>query len=149
MTPSAAAELVVPSSDMLLKRISLLEGRLRSLLELSLGRKEEHITGLMSRMYLVSPQARLDASTSMHIKLNNRMENAFSRFVEKSEKALVSTVSKLEALNPLSVLTRGYSMVYSDDKIITSVDNISAGDIVKIKFSDGTAQAQISETEKI
>ncbi|MBP1565001.1 MAG: exodeoxyribonuclease VII large subunit [Oscillospiraceae bacterium] len=148
-TPSAAAELVVPSSDMLLKRISLLEGRLRSLLELSLGRKEEHITGLMSRMYLVSPQARLDASTSMHIKLNNRMENAFSRFVEKSEKALVSTVSKLEALNPLSVLTRGYSMVYSDDKIITSVDNISAGDIVKIKFSDGTAQAQISETEKI
>lgn len=148
-TPSAAAELVVPSSEMLLKRISLTEDRLRSSFEMLLNRREERITYLLSRLYLVSPQAMLDKNISNHIKLENRMENAFREIIEKSQRNLLSNISKLDALNPLKVLTRGYSVVYSDDKIITSVENLSSGDKIKIQFSDGIANAEISETEKI
>jgi len=148
-TPSVAAELVVPSSEMLLKRISLTEDRLRSSFEMLLNRREERITYLLSRLYLVSPQAMLDKNISNHIKLENRMENAFREIIEKSQRNLLSNISKLDALNPLKVLTRGYSVVYSDDKIITSVENLSSGDKIKIQFSDGIANAEISETEKI
>lgn len=148
-TPSAAAELVVPSAEMLLKRISLTEDRLRSSFEMLLNRREERITYLLSRLYLVSPQAMLDKNISNHIKLENRMENAFREIIEKSQRNLLSNISKLDALNPLKVLTRGYSVVYSDDKIITSVENLSSGDKIKIQFSDGIANAEISETEKI
>ncbi len=148
-TPSAAAELVVPSSEMLLKRISLTEDRLRSSFEMLLNRREERITYLLSRLYLVSPQAMLDKNISNHIKLENRMENAFREIIEKSQRNLLSNISKLDALNPLKVLARGYSVVYSDDKIITSVENLSSGDKIKIQFSDGIANAEISETEKI
>lgn len=148
-TPSAAAELVVPSSEMLLKRISLMEDRLRSSFEMLLNRREERVTYLLSRLYLVSPQAMLDKNISNHIKLENRMENAFREIIEKSQRNLLSNISKLDALNPLKVLTRGYSVVYSDDKIITSVENLSSGDKIKIQFSDGIANAEISETEKI
>ena len=77
------------------------------------------------------------------------MENAFREIIEKSQRNLLSNISKLDALNPLKVLTRGYSVVYSDDKIITSVENLSSGDKIKIQFSDGIANAEISETEKI
>lgn len=148
-TPSAAAELVVPSAEMLLKRISLMEDRLRNSFEMLLSRREERITYLLSRLYLVSPQAMLDKNISNHIKLENRMENAFREIIEKSQRNLLSNISKLDALNPLKVLARGYSVVYSDDKIITSVENLSSGDKIKIQFSDGIANAEISETEKI
>ena len=54
----------------------------------------------------------------------------------KSEK-----VAKLEALNPMSVLTRGFSAVYKNDTLIKSVDDISNEDRIKIRMKDGSFDA--------
>ena len=81
--------------------------------------------------------------------LNNRLENAYRGILDKSEMTLADKISRLEALNPLEVLKRGYSVVYnSDDKIIGKASELTSGDNIKIGFAEGYAYATISKTER-
>jgi len=65
-------------------------------------------------------------------------------------KFLLGKVSgKLEALNPLAVISRGYSAVYSQDKkLIKSVDQLSVGMKINFKTSDGSAEATVDNVIK-
>ena len=49
----------------------------------------------------------------------------------------------MEALNPLSVLTRGFAYVTHDGKGVSSVNSVRSSDTVEIRFSDGSLEAQI------
>ena len=46
-------------------------------------------------------------------------------------------VGKIESLNPLAVLARGYAVVSKDDKAVKSVKELSQGDVLNIRLSDG------------
>jgi exodeoxyribonuclease VII large subunit len=58
--------------------------------------------------------------------------------------------SKLEALNPLSVLTRGYSVVYKDKEknIVKSLKDIEIDSEISVKLSDGFADAKVVKKRK-
>ena len=56
---------------------------------------------------------------------------------------MVELVTKLDSLSPLKTLTRGYSIMEKDGKVVKSVKDISAGDDVDIRLIDGTAKAKI------
>ena len=72
-------------------------------------------------------------NTYQSLKVNVAHVGEQIRFFEKN----------LEYLNPLNVLQRGYSMVYTKDKIVSSIKGVSKGDIVDIRFSDGSKNAEI------
>ncbi len=56
-------------------------------------------------------------------------------------------VTQLEALNPLKVMTRGYSLAYKQDgQIIKSVTNVSVGEKLQIKLKDGSVYCEIEDT---
>ena len=66
--------------------------------------------------------------------------------VLKNRKELfISGVTKLEALNPLSVLARGYSIVKNNNKILTNTSDISVGDQLEIAFNSGTAIVDVTQ----
>ena len=74
------------------------------------------------------------------------LENAshiVSELTLEQRRALALKCEKLNALNPLSVLSRGYSVVTKDGVGIGSKGKLSAGDRVTIRFSDGCADAVI------
>ena len=77
-------------------------------------------------------------------KINNVAENMFS---EKS-KQLTVNVAKLDALSPLKVMTRGYSVALSKDNILKSVDNVCKGDEIKVKLADGTLDCMVENINK-
>ena len=68
---------------------------------------------------------------SIDIKVNNEK----AKFVELA--------SKLDALSPLKTLTRGYSIITKDNKVVKSVNSIKNGDEIQVKFIDGKAKAKI------
>lgn len=146
-TPSAAAELVVPSSEMLIKRTEALEQRLKNSFEIFIRRMDEKISSLNARLNLVSPEVMLFKNISELDIKQKRLEHAYRSFIEKNEFKLSGIISQLEALNPLSVMKRGYSIVYKNEKIIKSVSELNVGDRVSFGLSDGTAYADISEVE--
>ena len=62
---------------------------------------------------------------------------------EEEKTKYIELISKLDALSPLKTLTRGYSIVETDNKIIKSSKQLSAGDKIKLRFSDGQKNAEI------
>ena len=56
--------------------------------------------------------------------------------------------SKLNLLNPLNILEKGYAIVYKDDSVIDSVNNININDNISIKLYDGNIVAQVKELNK-
>ena len=72
-----------------------------------------------------------------------RLENTI-RSKQKEEKTkYIELLSKLDALSPLKTLTRGYSLVENNDKIVKSVNDLKIGDIVTIKLKDGQKEAEV------
>ena len=62
---------------------------------------------------------------------------------EKSKTKYVELVSKLDAISPLKTLTRGYSIIEQNSKIVKSVKQLNSGEEIKIKLVDGTKEAKI------
>lgn len=56
---------------------------------------------------------------------------------------MVKNISKLDALSPLKTLTRGYSIIQKDGKVIKSVDQLQKDDELDIRLTDGSTRAKV------
>ena len=142
-TPSAAAEIAAPSTETLYERIDALIKRAENSVSARLERARERLSSLNVRLTGQSPENRLKLSSNRIGNYTERNKLAFSRYIERLDSKLCQNTARLESLSPLKVLSRGYSLVYSDDKLLGSSEDISEGDRVKIRFGDGGAEAEI------
>ena len=75
--------------------------------------------------------------------------SAFEKLLERKRNNLSNISAKMQALSPLSVLSRGYSVVYSSkEELLSSVKSLKTGDDIIIEMSDGKASATINEIYK-
>lgn len=145
-TPSAAAELVVPEKEALQKNI--MDKRLRLKRALA-GRiqKERQLLGQLAK----SPSLRhpLDRLNQLHIELeqlNKHMGNSMKRVFESAKNKLSVVCGKMDALSPLMVLSRGYSITRSSEKeIIKSISGVKPGDMLEITVTDGNMICSVKE----
>ena len=142
-TPSAAAELAVPDIYEIKQKINVYQNRLR----MSLVKKVE----IMKLRYEKCMNSRVFKEPTRNINDNylridnyiKRLENTI-KIKQKEEKTkYIELISKLDALSPLKTLTRGYSIVETDHKIIKSSTQLNTGDKIKLRFSDGQKNAEI------
>ena len=165
-TPSAAAELAVPSVLELKANISTYLNRMLMVTKQTIDLKRSIVAGFSLKSpidYINQNRLRTDNAmqkisnivtesvirsrnkTDVYSqKINNVAENMFS---EKS-KQLTVNVAKLDALSPLKVMTRGYSVALSKDNILKSVDNVCKGDEIKVKLADGTLDCMVENINK-
>lgn len=142
-TPSAAAELAVPSAENLKERIDALERRLRNAALEIIDRAGDQYTALNSRLSAYSPENRLKLNSERLLSMDKRAEQAFSRYIEFRRGQLAEKIAKLDSLSPLKVLSRGYSLVYNKSGIVNDAEKLKSGDYVTIKFDKGEADALI------
>ena len=142
-TPSAAAELAVPDIYEIKQKINVYQNRLR----MSLIKKVE----IMKLRYEKCMNSRVFKEPTRNINDNylrvdnyiKRLENTI-KIKQKEEKTkYIELISKLDTLSPLKTLTRGYSIVETDNKIIKSSKQLNTGDKIKLRFSDGQKEAEI------
>lgn len=67
---------------------------------------------------------------------------------QNKQKDLLNLIEKIELLNPMSILKRGYTITYKDDKVIKSIKDININDIIKINYHDGYIEAKIEKKGK-
>lgn len=142
-TPSAAAELAAPSIDNLAEKLDILVRRAEKAVLIVCDKATDRLINLNSRLSVHSPESMLNLGKERLASYENRIELAYSRYLAKSEAEVDKKIARLEALSPLKVLSRGYSLVYSGDKLINNAENLSKGDIIKIRFGSGEAEAEI------
>lgn len=78
-----------------------------------------------------------------------RLDHAFIRIHDMTKRHLNQVILLLQALDPRNLLTKGYSIVFSEnnDSIINSVHSLNSGDFINVLFADGTAHSIVNKTE--
>ena len=146
-TPSGAAEIAVPDKTELYAILSGMETRLCRVTEQYLARAREALDRRASHRLLTSPQVLFD-ERRMHLCLRDeRLSRLAASALERARADMIGRAAKLEALSPLSVLSRGYAMVSdgASGRMQTSAASLSVGQTVDLRFADGRATAEIQQ----
>lgn len=146
-TPSAAAELAVPDTSELKQKFANVTARLELIENNRLRSYRDNLARLASSRALVSPQNAIDDRRMALAVTETRLYDKVENIIQRKKSLMASATAKLDALNPLSVISRGYSAVFSGDgKLIKSVSQVKSGDTVSFKVTDGTVSATVTDT---
>lgn len=141
-TPSAAAELAVPSQTELLAYTQSLRIRMNNYM----AKLIENLRLTILRLQMKKPTERLDILRQRTDDLTRSLENGFARDILTKRKSLAELAAKLDALSPLKVMTRGFSLATdSDGHIVKSVKELKKGDSISLRLADGRAQCTVEE----
>lgn len=145
-TPSAGAELAVYDIFELQNRIAgLFQGLNHSMnykWNLSLQRYQE----LLGRLQEKSPVALLNGKKQYAVNLEDRLEEMMRRKITDSRYRLGLLAGGLEGLSPAKKLNQGLAFVSdAENKRIGKAENVSKGDMLYIRFADGTVKARAQE----
>ena len=81
--------------------------------------------------------------------LKNRMIAAQNQNITRKNQQFIAAVSKLDAMSPLKVLSRGYAMAQNQDReVLRSVKQVQSGDNISITVSDGRIDATVINKEE-
>ena len=142
-TPSAAAELAVPDIDELKIKLSSYNNRYKVALKKQVEYKRLKYEKCMTRRVFKEPLQRINESY-LHVDTQTKnIENKFKLKIMQKRSEFQNVVEKIDALSPLKTLSRGYSIMEKNGKIIKSKKELNIGDEVNIKLYEGTTKAKI------
>lgn len=147
-TPSAAAELAVPDANQQYFYISSLKSTMDSFINEKLFDCESNFAKLCESDVLTNPVSIIDNCEDYLNSLAELINENINLKIENFSNKFSILCSSLDNLSPLKVLARGYSMVKKNNSVVSSVDDIENNDEIEIKFSNGSAKAQIIEVLK-
>jgi len=136
-TPSAAAELVTPDRAELEAQLAALRTTLASALTDDLRARRTALQSQSRALLHLSPQVRLANLRQRVDDLTAQATGAVSHVLQLHRARLTGATARLDALNPLAVLQRGYAVVRRDGEVVRSVDQISPGDRLSVRVADG------------
>ena len=148
-TPSQAAELAVPDARELLTQIEGLRARLSGARERWMNAKRMKLLLCLRRKAMATPRRILDRKRDW---LKNASE-AFSAGVRQAfhnkQQRLDLAMDRMELLNPIRILRRGYSIVEdTEEKLVRSTERIRTGDKITVILADGRVHADVRDVER-
>ena len=148
-TPSNAAELAVPDQDALRQSLDAISAGMATALNRQLKAAQQHLTVLSQSPALRSPTGYIEQRGKSLELLKNRLISAQTRNITQKNQRYIAAVSKLDAMSPLKVLTRGYSMAQTEGgQVLRSVQQVELGERIRISLSDGSLSATVMEKRR-
>lgn len=149
-TPSNAAELAVPDQDALRQTLDSMSAAMAGSLQRQLKAARKHYEMLARSPALRSPVNYLNQRRQSLELMRNRLIAAQSQNIQKKKQRYIMAVSKLDAMSPLKVLTRGYAMVQNEEKnVVRSVSQVNPGEMLTVSVSDGVIRASVEEIKEV
>lgn len=136
-TPSAGAELAVPDRNEILQNLDAQRQYLSSLMDKKLIENNNIVSEMTTKLLSLSPDDKIAKLYNDLDFLSQKYENNSNRIFQNTANKIELLATKLESLNPVSILKRGYSVVTNNDKTVTSVKNVKNGDTLAINVTDG------------
>ncbi|MBQ8834567.1 MAG: exodeoxyribonuclease VII large subunit [Oscillospiraceae bacterium] len=148
-TPSNAAELAVPDRDALSQTLDGMSNAMATALNRQLKAARQHLDVLAQSPSLRSPTGYLEQKSRDLELLTNRMIAAQNNTIARKSQRYIACVSKLDAMSPLKVLTRGYSMAQTGDgTVVRSVSQVELGERITLSLSDGKLSATVMDKKE-
>lgn len=147
-TPSAAAEMAVPNLADLRRDLVARRQALDGAVGRALSQRAERLETLGARLERQSPARRLPELQQRLDERTQRLARALTTSLERARQKLAGDRARLEALSPLAVLARGYSLARDGEgHVLTSVAGLHAGQRLVTVFADGQAMSTVDQVE--
>lgn len=170
-TPTGAAEIAVPSKNELIELLNQYKVRITKNVKTKIDSDRRYLSKILDSYILKSPMSiyevkeeklsnyierlksiMMNIINSNNIKLNS-IKSSFiftnpSKILEKKSNDYNSLVNKLEILNPLNTLKRGYTITKKDNKVLTSIKNTKKNENIEVDLVDGVINATINEVRE-
>jgi len=148
-TPSNAAELAVPDQDALRQNLDAMSSAMATVLGRQLKSARQHLAVLSQSPALRSPTGYIEQREKSLELLKNRLVSAQNAIITRNDQRYIAAVSKLDAMSPLKVLTRGYSMAQTErGEVLRSVRQVELGERIQVSLSDGRLSATVMEKKE-
>lgn len=149
-TPSAAAELAVPDINELAAYLNLLSSKINKAINSKILIEEMSLDKLSDSGYLRKPADFIDDCEKKISDLNKSLNIAVKAIYENKYNSAFVLLSKLDALSPFKILSRGYSVIKLNENVVSSVNQLKVNDSVEFCLSDGNAIATVTKiTDKV
>jgi len=147
-TPSNAAELAVPDQDALCQNLDAMLSVMVSALSRQIRSAQRHLDVLSGSPALKSPAGYLQQREKGLELMKNRLIAAQNQNITRKNQQYIAAVSKLDAMSPLKVLSRGYAMAQNQSgEVLRSVKQVELGERISITISDGRISATVMNKE--
>ena len=148
-TPSNAAELAVPDREALSQTLDSMSNAIAQVLTRQIAGHRQHLDILSRSPALQSPTGYLDQKHRQLDLLKNRLIAAENQNIAGHSQRYVALTAKLDAMSPLKVLTRGYSMAQnSRGEVIRSAAQVETGERIGITLSEGKLFATVTDKKE-
>ena len=144
-TPSAAAELAVPDINELRLQIDACSDRMVMSQSAFLNSLSASLSALSDTSPLRDSHRLFEQKTLAIEKLHERLTSAFRAKTDSCSAEFTKAAAKLDALSPLAVLARGYSVARVDGAAVTSSETLNVGDSLDLRFAKGSARCTVTE----
>lgn len=142
-TPSNAAEISVPDQYEIRDALNSYEIRAAQAMRKKLRLCREKLDAAVNRPVITNPTTYLD---NRRIDLDRKRDRILSlqeRRLALSRQRFVRLAASLDAMSPLRVLSRGYSIASKEDMLIRSARELSEGDVIQLRFADSKAECSV------
>lgn len=168
-TPTAAAELAVPNKIDLINYIKQLKIRSKNKTLDVINKKKQQLQALSNSYVLKNPKniyevkmqqvdnlvekatylikQQYNDNSNKYLFLNNRLEVSITKILDNSNNRFIQILNKLEVLNPLLTIKRGYTITKSKNKTIKTIKDLQKQDIIETILSDGKIISKIEKLE--
>lgn len=142
-TPSAAAELAVPDIREDIAFVQTVVYECEATLLQRVNDEKERLEIIKERLRYRSPSILIDQKIQTVDTLMTSALLSVQRKLDSETARLSSTAARLDALSPLKVMARGYSIVTKDEKVVASSKALKKGDRITVGFSDGERKCEV------
>ena len=143
-TPSAAAELAVANIDDVKETLKAYNNRYKVSLKKKIELMKMSYEKCMTRQAFKNPTQKINEQYMLIDMKVKSLQNSILIKIKEDKTKFVKEVAKLDALSPLKTLTRGYSIISKQDgRIAKEVKDLSQGEKVSVRLSDGSVDAQV------
>lgn len=143
-TPSNAAEIAVPDRSEFYELLSNYRIRAGQAMSKAVSRRRDRLDSIASKRILTDPMAAIDDRRLLLDRIRDRLLSSQEQSLSRKKEAFVRLTASLDAMSPLKVLSRGYSVVSDDEgNCVTQAEGLRSGDRLELRFSDGQVKCTV------
>jgi exodeoxyribonuclease VII large subunit len=168
-TPTGAAEMAAPHIDELRQRVAWLRANLERNIKNKMTLVKQNTTRLHQSLLAKSPQRllhdafqRSDAARDRlelamdrllkdkraQLSQDDKLKHLMLRLIERKRREFAVATAKLDGLSPLKIMSRGYSLVYSEGGLLTTAENVNVGSEITLELTDATLVCQVNDKKE-
>ncbi len=149
LTPSEAAERVVPSAHDVKQTLQSYDSRLQNALSIRAAALRTRLDGIASRAVFARPADNVHNLSRQVDDLGSQLHAAVRLSMREQQNQLTALSGKLETLSPLGVLGRGYSLTHDEStgKLLTTTKNLKRDQRIVTRLGEGTVVSAVEEVD--